>query len=151
MAAKIPKATIAKIEQVTGLTVKRAEKEDFAPYDGFLYYKDECRHVIEVKNRKGKYTLNLLEKKGTILIDTAKIEKLSLISYLHNIAATLFIETSDGHLIVFKLTNKKGKYIMPVDDQRDEMQPTHEDSERKEIEHLTHLNIDYSKIYEFKE
>lgn len=151
MPTKIPKATIAMIEQVTGLTVKGAEKEDFARYDGFLYYKDEWRHIIEVKNRGGRYTLEWFISEGTVSLDTSKVRNLQFLSQLHAVKATLFIQTADEHLIVFKITNKKGEYIMPVDDQRLELQPINNQSKQKEYTNMTHLNVDDSTIYEFKE
>lgn len=151
MATKIPKATIAKIEQVTGLTVKGHEVEDFAIYDGFLYYKDEWRHVIEVKNRERHYTLQWFEDEATVLLDTAKVENLQFLSWLHAVKATLFFATSDGHLIVFKLTNNKGEYLVDVSDKRIEIHPTHRHSKRKMEEPVTHLKIEESTIYEFKE
>jgi hypothetical protein len=147
---KVSKLTVQKIEAATGLKLTDYEHEDFAPYDGFLCYDGERRHVIEIKSRKGKYTLEFLKSKGTIIIDNAKIRKLELISYLNNIRSTLFFETSDGYIITFKLTNEKGEYQVDVSDVRTEMQPIHENSHKKQPEKLTHLNINESIIYEFE-
>ena len=71
LAAKITPETVEKIEQITGLTLQGYEKEDYAKYDGFLYYKDEWRHIVEIKTREGRYTLKWFEDEETILLDTA--------------------------------------------------------------------------------
>ena len=148
--AKINKQTQKKIETVSGLTLRGHEKEDYASYDGFLYHEDERRHVIEVKSRKGKYTLNLLESKETIVIDTVKIEKLALISYINHIKATIFIETADGHMIMFRLTNEKGDYLIDESDKRFEPQPRSQENREKQMEPITHLKIVEGTVYLFE-
>ena len=141
---------IKKIELITDLTAVYDMEENYAYYDAFLFYDTERRYVIEVKCRDGEYTLAYFDKKETVLVDTQKLEGLATLSLIHNIPAMIYFETSDGHMIEFKLTNNKGEFQVNMTDRRVQILPKHQHVQQKEPEDIIHLDIHEATVYLFE-
>lgn len=106
-----------------GLQIIETPKEGGAKVDGILMMDGEVRGVYEVKCRT--MTLNSLDRFGTWLITSRKIEDLRKASKLLGVPGYgMLYLVDDDMLCVWEITDKHGTYIFEFDTKRTRTQKT---------------------------
>jgi hypothetical protein len=106
------KKVIEKISKIFKCEYLYSGADVFSKLDGFLF-KDDCiRGCFEVKVRK--QTLSWFEDYKSCMFSFNKIQDGSEVSKMFGIKFFIFIETSDGHILSFQITDRKGRIVCPM-------------------------------------
>ncbi len=111
VAAKRQKGVEARLSKILGYELISTPIKGNGVIDGFFHDNLEIHGIFEIKCRGNSY--EQFKEWGTWLVTEEKVNKIKSLSKDLNVPGYFIVETKDRVLLIFHVTNNRGKLLLP--------------------------------------